>query len=881
MSVDVILRALGRLYPRAFRRRYGDAVAEFQRERLRGATEPRALVWLRVVGDTLFHALAERLRARAPVPRQRLTGDPIVRMLLTDARYALRDLARRPAFTAVVLATLALGVGANAAIFSVVNGVLLRPLPYPHAERVVAFGHEPPHWLAASQDFLDYHRELRSFEKLAAYTRDEATLTGDADPERVRLVRATDDFFPLLGVSPVLGRAFVPEEFAHDTALAVVLSDALWRRRFGGDPSVVGRTVIMNGIARLVVGVMPPHFDFPEARTDLWAPMPHLRPDSLGGRTNHYLFMVGRLRPGVPLPRALSEATALARRIMRDEPQHFDPARPLVPHMELVREQLVGTARPYLLALSGAVGFVLLIACANVGNLLLARGEARRKELALRNALGASVARLVAQLLTESVVLAALGGVLGGAVAWALARALRAAAPDGVPRVHEIGVDWRVALFTLGVTAAAGLLVGLVPAWRLVRDDAAATLKEGGRGTAPQATSAGARRALVAAEVALAVVMLSGAGMLLRSLAHLRANDLGFDPHGVLTAKVSVRQSLDDARTVDFYTRLVDRLRHVPGVRAVGAVRWLLVAEGGGLWGYRPEGGEYPDGRWPLAVPQDVTPGFLTAAGLPLREGRDVAETDVADAPLVAVVSERFARAAWPNARAVGRRFRLGGDTPFVTVVGVVGDVRAHGFADTPEPTMYFPHAQSAKSAYVVPRAMALLLRTSGDPTRLANAVRATVRELDPTVPVSEVRTLDDVVATSVASRRFSTTLLAAFAALALLLAGVGTYGVISDGVSQRAFELGVRMALGAERRAVLRLVLWEGLRMCAAGLAAGLLGAVLVARAIRAMLVDVSPVDPPTLLGVCAALLAVAVLASLVPARRAMRVDPTAALRG
>ncbi|AHG88119.1 permease [Gemmatirosa kalamazoonensis] len=888
MSVEArIARALLRLYPAEFRRRWGRAMAEFHHDRLRHARalgEPRVLVWLRIVVDTALSALAERLRARKIVPLHRPPEDPIVRTLLQDARFALRDLVRRPAFTAVVLATLALGVGANAAIFSVVNGVLLRPLPYPHAERVVAFGHEPPHWLAAPQDFLDYRRELRSFEKLAAYTRREDTLTGEGDPERVRFVPATEDFFPLLGVAPLLGRTFLPEEFQGDAehpSTVAVLSHALWKRRFGGDRSIIGKSIHVNGLPRTVVGVMPAHFDFPEARTDMWGPMPPPRPDSVNGRTNHFLFMVGRLRAGATIEQAMREATALDRRIMRDEPQHFDPAKPLLPHMEGVREQLVGPTRPYLLALLGAVGFVLLIACANVGNLLLARGESRRKEMALRNALGASTRRLVTQLLTESLVLAVLGGVVGAAGAWGLTRLLRAAAPDGLPRVAAIGLDWRVALFTLGIVAATGLLIGLVPAWRLA-PDAAATLKEGGRGTGPQTTSAGARRALVAAEVALAVVMLSGAGMLLRSLAHLRANDLGFVPQGVLTAKVSIsRRDYDDARTAAFFSRLIERLRAVPGVRAVGASGWLPVVDAGGLWGFQPEGGNYPDGRWPSAVPQQATPGYLAAIGLPLLAGRDFTTADAAGAPLVAIVSERFAKLAWPGQDAVGRRFQLSRESPLVTVVGVVGDIRSHGFDDTPEQTMYFPHAQAAQSAYFVPRAMAILLRTSGDPARLAPALRAAVRELEPTAPVSEIRTLNDVVATSVASRRFSTALLSAFAALALLLAGVGTYGVISYGVSQRAFELGLRMALGAERRTVLGLVLREGLRMCGAGLAAGLVGSVLVARAIRAMLVGVSPVDLPTLGGVCAVLLGVAVLASLVPARRAMGVDPTEALRG
>jgi putative ABC transport system permease protein len=597
---------------------------------------------------------------------------------------------------------------------------------------------------------------------------------------------------------------------------------------------------------------------------------------------------VGRLRPGVTVEGAAAGARALARRIMRDEPQMFDPSQPLVPHIVGVREQLIGSTRPYLLALLGAVGFVLLIVCANVANLLLVRGEGRRKELAVRSALGASGRRLVTQLLTESAVLALAGGLLGLALAWGVDRALVALAPASIPRLDEVGIDWRVLAFTLGATVLTGLLTGAVPAWRAARSDPAEVIKAGGRTVGAASATGGARRTLVVAEVALAVVMLSGAGMLLRSLWHLQNAGLGFEPRGVLTAKVSISASkYDDARTVLFYEQLVERLRALPGVRAAGAVGWLPVVDAGGLWGFRPEGGNYPEGRWPTAVPQQATPGSVAAMGLPLLDGRDISASDRDGAPLVALVSRRMAELAWPGQRAIGRRFQLGDDAPYMTVVGVVGDLRARGFGDTPEPTMYFPHAQAARSAYFAPRAMALLVRVgcpppAGDcePLAIVGAVRAALRALDGTAPLSEVRTLEQVVVTSVSSRRFATALLASFAALALLLAGIGTYGVIAYGVSQRAYEIGVRMALGAERGDVWRLVVLEGLRMCGLGLALGLVGAVAVARAIRAMLVGVSAVDVPTLAAVCVALLAVAAVASVLPALRATRVSPTEALR-
>jgi predicted permease len=627
---------------------------------------------------------------------------------------------------------------------------------------------------------------------------------------------------------------------------------------------------------------MPAVFAFPETRTDLWMPLPRAIIDTPGDRANHYLFMVGRLAEGVPLDTARSEATAIARRMMQDYPQSFDPANPLIPNINLVRDQLVRSTRPYLFALLGTVGFVLLIACANVANLLLARGEGRRAEMAVRTALGATRSRLTMQLLTESAMLSVLGGALGLSLAWFATRLLVASAPSSIPRLDQITIDTTVVVFTAGVSMLTGALIGLVPAWRVSRTAVAGALKEGGRGAGHHAGATRARRALVVAEVALAVVMLSGSGMLLRSLLHLLREGVGFEPSGVLTARVAVLQrEYDEARSTQFYTQLIERIGAIPEVVAVGAGGWLPVVDAGGLWGYRPEGGNYPEGRWPSAVPQQVTPGFFAALGLPLLAGRDVSPGDRSDAQLVAVVSQRFAEQSWPGADPLGQRFRLGGDTPLVTVVGVVGDLRSRGFGDEPEPTMYFPYAQTAQSNYAMPRNMVLAIRTTGDPSRLAPTVRGIVRSLDPTVPLSDVRTLEAVAETSVANRRFSTKLVLGFAALALILAGIGTYGVIAYGVTQRTFEIGVRQALGARRGAVLALVMREGLGLCASGLVIGLAGSIVAGRWIRALLVGVSPVDWITLGTVCVLLAGVSVLACLVPARRAMAVSPTQALRG
>ena len=801
--------------------------------------------------------------------------------LLRDLRYGARGFVRRPVFTLIVVATIALGVGANAAIFSVVSGILLRPLPYPHAEQVFSFGHEAPEWLTSEPDYLDYRREMTSLDGLAAYTRTEATLTNGDNPQRVRLVRASDGFFRVLGVPAILGRTFQADEHVPRPAQVAVLSNALWRRSFGADPAIVGRTIRVDGVPRVIVGVMPAQFDYPEARTELWLPLPNFNPDSLGDRSNYYLFMVGRLKPGVTLAHATVEAAAIAHRIMRDNPQNFDPSRPLVPHLSAVSDDLVGKTRPYLFALLGAVSFVLMIACANVVNLLLVRGEGRQKEMALRSAIGASRTRLTWQLLAESSLLALGGAALGLALAWAGGRGLRALAPSSIPRLHAIGIDWRVVAFTGFVACFTALVTGVLPAWRASRVPAGEVLKDAGRVVGAHAGGRSVRRALVMAEVALAVVAVGGAGMLLRSLWNLQSHRLGFDPHDVLTAGVSIaRTDYDDAHAAVFFDQLVTRIRSVPGVRAVGAVGWLPVVDAGGLWGYRTEGMDYTTTRWPDAVPQQITPGALAAMGIPVLAGRAFTDADRPGSPLVAIVTRKFAEASWPGQDPLGKRFRLGGDSPFMTVVGVAGDFRSRGFDDTPEATMFFPYAQSGISAYGEPRQMKLVIRVDHDPGAKAPAVRAILHSLDANAPLSEVRTLDEVVGTSVSNRQFTTALLAGFAVLALALAGIGTYGVVSYGVEQRAFEIGVRKALGAGDEAVMVLIMADAMRVTVVGIAVGLIATAGVGRAIRSMLVDVPAVDPVTLAGTALLLALVAAVAAMLPAKRALDVSAAAAMK-
>jgi putative ABC transport system permease protein len=864
--IDVLIR----LYPREFRARFGRDMRDFHEQRVR----ERRAAWPRIVADHVASAAVEQARAVRP-----------------NVAWALRTMARRPGLTTVVVLTIALGVGANAAIFSVVNGILLRPLPWADADRLLVLTHAPPQWLVSEPQFATYRHELRSFESLAAYTSSEATLETAEDPERLTSALVTTNYFATLGVRPALGRTFTAGEALQRPPAVVMLGYETWQRRFNGDPRVVGRRVVVSGVPRTVVGVLPERFDHPSRDTQLWFPICSLTGCKAVGElpadtlewANHYLFLVGRLRAGVSEASARREASALAARITRDHPGNFDASTPLVARIVSVRDQLVGTTRPYLVALLGSVGVVLLIVCANVANLLLARGEGRRREMAVRAALGASRARLVTQLLTEAAVLAIAGGALGLAFAWWGTRGLLSLAPASLPRADAIRLDWPVVAFCFAVSLAAGLLFGMVPALRAAREAPGESLKASGKGVAARGSTGRTRRTLVIAELALAMVLLSGAGMLLRSLLYLHDQDMGFRPEGVLTANVSLSAAaFDDARTVQYYEQLMTRVRAIPGVTSAGAARWLPVVDQGGTWDIAVEGKTYAPAQAPGATPQEITPGYLDAMGLRLVAGRDFTAEDRAGAPLVAIVSQSFARRIWPGDDPLGRRFRLGGrDTTWVRVVGVVRDIRARGFTDTPEPTMYFPHAQVPQSGYFVPRSMSLVVRTSVAPLAVANPVRAAVRAMGAGVPVSKVQTLEAVVAVSTANRRFSTALIAGFATLALVLAGIGTFGVIAYSVSERTFEIGVRMALGADRGRILALVVGEGARMAAVGIAAGVLGSALLAHAIRTLLVGLPLVDPATMLAVGALLATVALSAALMAARRAVRVQPTEALRG
>ncbi|HEV8150316.1 MAG TPA: ABC transporter permease, partial [Gemmatimonadales bacterium] len=805
--------------------------------------------------------------------------------LLQDLRLTLRGLARTPGFTAVVLLTLALGIGANAAIFSVVNGVLLRPLPFRDPDAIVDFRHQEPYWSVSEPEFRDYRRDVRPLERLAAYTGYDANLAGDEEPVRLTGARVSDGFFAVLGVDPLLGRTYAPDEEqpSQVPSPVLVISEAAWRTQFGADPKILTREIRLNGIPRRVIGVMPASFEFPAAGTGFWLPL-RLNYDSLWTRNNHYLLLVGRLRRGASAAQANSEANLLARRWPRDFPETYSPDKPLVAEVKLLQDRVVSNARPYLVTLLGAVGFVLLIACANVANLLLIRGETRRRELGIRTALGATGRRLVAQQLNEAGLLALLGGGLGLLVAWGGVRVLLRLAPATLPRLEHVRLDAPVLGFTLAVSLGTGLLFGLLPALRAARGGAAAALRDGFRSSSSRGGSR-MRRALVMGEVALAVVMLSGAGLLVRSLHSLQQVELGFDPERILTARINLPplNYQVDAKAVGLVQQLEERVRALPGVVNAGTMGWTPVVGGGGSWSILLDGRVVKDiAQSPSADPQQVTPGYFRTLGVQILRGRAFTEQDRDGAPPVAIINEAMAKQHWPGQDPVGHTLKMFNETsPWVTIVGVARDMLSRGVGKSVPPTMFFPYAQAGKSAYFTPRQITLAVKTTRAPEAMELALRKLMRELDPGAPVSEVRSMETVMGTALASRRFTTLLLGWFAGLALLLAGLGIYGVIAYGVTQRTYEIGLRQALGADRGSVLGLIIAEGLRLTGAGLAIGLLATLATGQLIRAMLVNVGVSDPLTLVAVALLLAGVAALASWIPARRAMAVSPTEALRG
>jgi predicted permease len=805
-----------------------------------------------------------------------------------DLTYALRSLRATPGFTLVVLLTLALGIGATTAIFSVVRGVLLRPLPFPQAEQVVRLWPANPATglndeTVSVTELEDWERELRSFQAVGAFrTFGGGTVLGDrADPVYTQTAYVSRGFFPAIGTRALLGRTLLPEEHVPGPS-RVVVSHGFWQRYLGGDPAAVGGTVRLNGRPYTVVGVMPPNFDFPSADVEVWMPSSVMTPDDVGsGRQARWLYMVGRLRPGVTPEQGRAEVATLMRRLAERYPD--SNAGLTGAAMQGIEESIVGRVRAGLLVLLGAVGLVLLIACVNVANLLLVRASGRARELALRAALGAGRGRIVRLMLTESLLLAVVGGALGVLLAWWGVRALVALSGEFLPRAADVRLDAGVLLFALGVSALTGLIFGAWPALRAASPDLTNSLKESARGSTGGATANRARGALVAAEVALAVVLVAGAGLMLRSFERLTNVDTGFRPEGALLANFSVEfdddtvdQEAGMRSLLEARRRVVERVQQVPGVVAAGAAKFAPLTDGDGEPRTFTVPGQPPPraGEAPRLRMQPVSPGYLRALGIPLLQGEDVDVAAGADTTvrLPAVISRNMAERFWPGRSPVGELFMIG-ETP-VRVVGVAGDVRQVRLDSVAGYTAYVPET-------VMPRShMSLVVRTSGDPARFVEPVRAAIREVAPNQAFEEVVPMRAKLSEAASTPRFFTVLVSLFGALALALAAIGLYGVVSYVVSQRQREIGVRVALGAAPGGVVALMLRRGMLPVAAGLAAGIVIALAATRLLGSLLYDVSATDPLTFVAVAVLLGGVGLLASYLPSRRAARVDPTVTLR-
>ena len=828
-------------------------------------------------GDLLRDALAEiEPKPRTPLEPQ---GQAPRGGWWSDARYGVRTLLRRPGLTIIALLTLSLGIGATTAIFSVVNEVLLRGLPFREPDRIIHFmGSAPDKGLPEvswPEAFYAYFRDRsKTLVPLAIYTSNEYTLTGLGDAERLIAANVTTGFFPLLGVEPVLGRGFEAGEDAARRADVTVLSWRLWQRRFSGDSGIIGRTVSLSGTTMTVIGIMPAGFDFPE-RSELWVPA-QIDPNSL----DCWCYDgIGRLAPGVTEDDARQELANLADQYWRER----DPNTPRTGHALILTtplgHRLVGSARDPLLVLFAGVGMVLLIACANLANLLLARANARAREIAVRCCLGASPRRVVRQLLVESGLLALLGGLGGLGLAWAGVRALSPVVQERLHHIQGIGIHPMVLVFTLGVTALTGILFGLAPALRATRVDLQRTLKEGGRATG----TAGGRRlndSFVVAQFAFSLILLTGAGLLVRSFRNLLAVDPGFRPEHVLTARVSLPwPRYDEPGVHAFQDRLLGSLQGIPGTRAVAIAESVPFSQGDSQQEFVIEGREPgPTDPIPVTSVWAVSPGYFAAVGTPLLDGRPFTEADRDSASPVVIIDRTMADKYWPGGGAVGQRIRLGGRTSknnWATIVGLAGGIRHQNLGDAPNYRVYLPIAQHSRWR------TRIAIRAEGDPLALTRQVRAVVRAIDPELPVGEFETMEQSVANSLSTERLTNRLLLGFAGVALLLAAIGIYGVMSLNVGSRIGEFGIRMALGASPGQVKRLVVRHGLALVVPGVLFGLAGAAVLTRFLGSLLFGVKPIDPLTFAMVTALLLVVAAAACWVPARRAVSSDPLTALRG
>ncbi len=803
--------------------------------------------------------------------------------LAHDLRLATRTLLKRPGFAMVTVLTLALGIGANSAIFSVVNAVLLEPLPYEEPNALINVWTQFPEqgrsrFPVSEAEFLDYRAETDLFEELGAFACGPAVLTGDERPLRITGCMTSAGLWSVLRSEAKLGRVFLPGEDRPGGASLVVLSDGLWRSRFGGDPAVMDRAILLDGESYTVVGVMPEAFVFPSSAAQLWIPLVVDRA-SITDRSGHYLTVIGRSRARIGTPQVLAEMDVVSERWASD----YEHAHPL--NAVTMKEQLVGSVRTPLFVLLGTVGLVLLIACVNVAGLFLARAEGRQKEMAIRTALGAGRGRLLCQTLAESLVLAIAGGALGLLLAVWGVDALLAIEPGNLPRAERIGVDGGVAAFTLAVSLLSALAFGLVPGLRASSRSLSPALVSGAREIGEGVGRPRLRGALVVAEIALAVVLVVGSALLLRSFWNLVQIQPGFEPTSVLSARISLPQVRypEPGDVEAFFPELVLKLEALPGVRSVSHVSNLPFAQGLRTERFEHVDREFrPQDPFPAVGHQTVGPGYFRTLGIPLR-GRDFTASDTKSSPRVVIVNETLARSFFRGDEALGQRVLIVASKPKEVpfeIVGVVGDVRHDGLAVPPQPTVFVPHAQESFYGYGLPRRATLVVRADITPGTLAEPLRRAVWELDPDLAISDVTTMEAVLAGSVARQRLTALLLGIFSGVALLLAAVGIYGLLSQVVGGRTRELGVRIALGASRGDVVRLVLGRGLALTLFGIAIGLFAALALGRVLSSLLFEVSATDGASFAATAVILLAVAVVACYVPARRAASVDPTEALR-
>ena len=809
---------------------------------------------------------------------------------LQDLRYALRQLIKSPGFTLVALATLALGIGANTAIFSVVNGALLRPLPFHDPARLVRVWHVPPaknfpgmtRFSVSAANYLDWQNQNHIFERMAIYTYRGFTLTGSGKPERVDACAVSPQFFQTLGVEPMLGRVLLPEEEEPGRANVVVLSYRFWQEHFASNRDVVGRDITVDGRNYLLAGVMPPNFRFPEF-AQMWTPMAWTDTQR-AVRGEHHYVVIARLKPGVDLNQAQAEMNTISSRLEQLYPADDKGWGAVVVPLH---DDMVSDIRPAMLVLFGAVACVLLIACVNVANLILAKGFSRQKEIAIRTALGASSARVLRQVLTESVLLSLVGGALGLTYAPFGVRLIKAFLADKLPHSVQIDLDLKVLLFTAAVSLLTGVLSGILPALRLAHKNVSQTLKQGLGRTDSDATGRRTRTALVVSEVALSLVLLIGAGLLIRSFQRLHGVNPGFDSHGVLTASIEVAQKKfpEPADQAQFFDQVLQRVRALPSVISAGVIDAIPLSG---------DGSHQPiaiDGRPVVAMSEQpevdvrlISPGYMSAMRIPVLRGRDLNDTDVAGRPGAVLISESMARQFWPGEDAIGKHLTLTFNPQFSReVIGIVGDVKVDGLDQTrPAVVLYESLGQLSTPSLGGWQSfpMTLVVRTATSPSAVATPVSNAVHQLDPDMPLRDILTMDDLVATSLSQQRFDTLLLGTFAALALILAAIGIYSVLSYSVKRRVGEIGIRMALGARLSDVLRMVVVEGMKPTLLGLVIGVVAALAFGRVMSSLIYQTAPSDPLTFVAVAALLMLVGFVATIIPAYRASRVDPMVALR-